>query len=109
MWLEPFTEKLQEDAEATGDGKIFHLGGKFSTVTVQVEGITTATVAFEGSINGEDYVAIEGVRINDGEELSQVTADAIVKLPVTGLIFFRARISAHTDGEVNVTAVAVAS
>jgi len=109
MWFEPFTEKLHEDAEATGDGKIFHLGGKFSTLLVQVQGISgTEEIQFQGSIDGVNYIQVQGHNINSGVDADSTAADGIFSIPIAGLIFFKAPIETRDSGVISVTAVAVA-
>jgi len=109
MWFEPFTEKLHEGSGAAIDGKVFNLNGKFSTVLLQITGIGgTEEIQFQGSVDGENYVQIEGHNVNDGVDANQTAADGIFSIPVKGLWFFKAPIETHDSGDIYVTAVAVA-
>ncbi len=108
LWVEPITEVLQDEAEATGDGEVLVLDGKYASLSLQTLGTFTATVKFEGSMDGENYHELKGINLNTGAGLSETTSTGVYSVPVVGIKRFRARISAYTDGEVTVLASAQA-
>jgi len=108
LWYEPITEALQDEAEATGDGKVFELGARFASLAIQTSGSFSATVKLEGSINGEDYHEIKGIDLNDGDGLTETGGTGVYVVPVVGIKRFKARISAYSSGKVTVRAVASA-
>lgn len=101
-----FPHTFQSGATGTGNGTALEVGG-LGAVGVQVEGITVATVIFEGTIDGSTWYAIRAMNKNSGAVASQATADSIWELPVTGLQQVRARISAYTSGTITVTGLGV--
>lgn len=103
---------FQSAAVATGDGTALDVmtnsAGAFMTLGVQVEGITTATVTFEGTIDGTNWIAIQFTNLNDGTAATTATADGLYRATVSGLSQVRARISAWTTGTLNVRGLLVA-
>lgn len=97
-----FNATLQSAAAATGNGTAMNVGG-LSQVGVQIAGITTATVTFEGTLDGTNWVAIRAYNMNSGAAATTATADGLLVLPVMGLTQIRARISAYTSGTITVT------
>jgi hypothetical protein len=99
--------KLQTAAVATGNGTAVSTltasGGAFSTLTCQVTGITTATITWEGTVDGATWVALAFTNLTNNTAASTATADGIHRATVTGLLSVRARISAWTSGTIHVT------
>lgn len=86
---QPILNQIQTNATATGTGLTFKAGG--SIATVQVQGITTATVAIEVTLDGTHWVA-SGLSF---------TADGVGT--INGYFTsIRANISAYTSGTINV-------
>jgi adenosine/AMP kinase len=82
---------LLSEVEATGASSAIYPDG--APVTVVISGITTATVAVEGSVDGTNFEAIESK-----------TADACVIVnPSTK--FIRANVTAYTSGTITVKAI----
>lgn len=108
LWYEPVAKKLQDAAQATGNGEIFDLAGKFGSLTVQVSGAFSGAVTFEASVDGKNFVAIRGMNKNTGSSASTATGAGIFQFSVAGIVKFRARISACTSGSITVDAVATA-
>jgi adenosine/AMP kinase len=82
---------LLSAVEATGASSAIYPDG--APVTVVISGITTATVAIEGSVDGTNFEAIESK-----------TADACVIVnPSTK--FIRANVTAYTSGTITVKAI----
>lgn len=96
------SKKLQSDATATGNGNVFNVAG-FSLLCVQVLGITTATVTFEGSNDGATFAAVPFYN-SAGSAVSTATANGVFVTNLCGYSLFRARISAYTSGTINVYA-----
>ena len=98
---------MQSAATATGNGTAMSVGG-LPTVGVQVEGITSATVAFEGTIDGSTWYGVQAVNVTTGAVATTTTADGLFSIPVTGLDQLRSRISVYATGTITVNGKAVA-
>lgn len=100
---------LQNAASATGNGTALTVGGT-KTLTVEVSGTSTSqTIVFEGASVGGTYYAIQGVKLQDLSTATQTTGKGeIWQFDVTGLVNFRARISAIAGGTITVKGKAVA-
>jgi len=102
---------LQNAATAIGDGSALTVTGNtiggMATATFQVAGITTATVTFEATVDGSNWIAVQAVNLNSGTAATTATANGLYRLTALGLISVRARISAYTSGTITVTAVSV--
>ena len=99
---------MQSAAAATGNGTAIDTTdaiGCYSTLALQVKGITTATVSFEATIDGTNWVALRMTPIATGTTATTATADGIYQADVRGLLQVRARISAWTSGTITVTAI----
>ena len=82
---------LLDEVEATGASAAIIPDG--APVTVVISGVTTATVAIEGSVDGSTFEAIQSK-----------TADACVIIdPSTK--FIRANVTAYTAGTITVKAL----
>jgi hypothetical protein len=104
---------LQSAAVATGNGTVVYptsiSDGAYTCLTLQVEGITTATITWEATIDGTNWVAIEATNLaSSATPATTATADGIYRVVVAGLMQFRARISAWTTGATTVTGVMTA-
>lgn len=100
-------ETLQAAAVATGNGTAIAMRG-FGRLTVQVTIATTATVTFEGSIDGGvTYFALGLAAAATGTIASAPTATGTYYMPAgfPPLTHFRARISAWTAGNVDVVSL----
>lgn len=93
---------LQSAAVATGNGTAANVAGR-SRIGVQVTGITTATITFEATIDGSNWVALAMSPAGGGAAATTVTADGLVSGTVAGFAQFRARISAYTSGTITAT------
>lgn len=99
------TATLHSAAVATADGAIMDVRG-CSYVTVQIVGITTATVTFKARQDGSNYVAVVGKNLNSGVEATTATADGLYSVAIHGCTEFIADITAWTAGTITITAVA---
>lgn len=106
------TVPMQVAAVATGNGTVIDTtiisDGALTVVTMQITGITTATITFEATIDGTNWVAVQASNLNDGTDATTATADGIYRLTCLGLLKVRARVSAWTSGTIYVTGVACA-
>lgn len=102
--------KLQDAAVATGNGTVITLlandDGAMEYLTLQTVGITTATITWEATIDGTNWVAVAATNLSTAAAATTATADGLHRVLVRGLYKFRARISAWTDGTITITAVA---
>lgn len=94
---------LQSAAVATGNGTAFPVN-QFAVITVQTVIVTTATVAYESSNDGTNFVAQTCFTLDGQTSSTSTSASAIVRCQVNGLSVFRARISSWGSGAVTVTA-----
>lgn len=99
---------FQSGAVAIGNGTAVDVSG-YSTLFTQVTISNTATVSFEGSLDGTNYSLI-ATNSQNGTGTSQTTTNAagtsIWRFNVAGLKFVRFRISAYTSGTIDVTGYA---
>ena len=98
------TTTLQDSSTADGNGTVIPVEG-FSVVGLQVVISNTATVYFEATIDGSNWVAIEGQNANSGAKATSTAASGLFVIPVGGLGHFRAR-SDWTSGTVIAKAIA---
>jgi hypothetical protein len=102
---------LQSAVSATGNGETFYVydkgRGSMETLIAQVSGTFTATVTFEGTIDGSTWFAVGGETIATGVIASTATAAGAFRFNVKGLLGFRARV-AWTSGT-SVTVICSAS
>jgi len=99
---------MQNAAVATGAGTAIEVtdvdGGAFLSLTLQVVGITTATVTFQGTIDGTNWTSIEFSSLADSTALATTaTADGIYRATVLGLWKVRANITSWTTGTITIT------
>ena len=104
---------MQSAAEATGNGTAVTCYdgsvGALNTLTVHVEGITSATITFEATIDGTNWIAVGLTSLADNSTVATTaTADGLYRLNCTGLYKVRARISTYATGTIYVYGVAVA-
>lgn len=93
---------LQDAAQAVDNGKAMDVGG-MSSLALQIMGAFVGTITFEASLTGEDntWVALLGQSLVGGQSAT-ATAEGIYQFNITGLRYFRARVSAYTSGEITV-------
>ena len=100
---------MQNAATGTGNGTAMDCTaatrGAMTVLTMQVTGITTATITFEGTIDGTNFVAVQATNLNSGSAATTATADGLYRITVLGLVSVRARISAYTSGTITITGI----
>ena len=92
-------------AGTTGNGTALTVAG-LSTLGIQIEGITTATLTFQGTIDGSTWYSVQAMNVADGSVATTATADGLFVVSVAGLDQFRVAL-AWTAGSVTVTGRAV--
>lgn len=98
------TVTLQSGATGTGNGTPAAVYGQ-TTLGVQVTGITTATLTWEGTVDGTNWVSLRGVQAGTGLPATTATANGVYRLDVAGLHDVRARISSYSSGTITVVGV----
>jgi len=74
----------------------------YPSLGIQVQGITTATVNFESTIDGTNWAAHEVVNIANGSKSTSTTADGKFRTPVGEVRKLRCRISGYSGGTITV-------
>jgi len=70
-----------------------------NTVGIQLSGVWTGTVTFEGSINGADFLPLAGVSIGAATNAgSSSTGNSVFIFNCAGLAYVRCRCSIYTSG-----------
>jgi hypothetical protein len=72
-------------------------------VAVQIVGALSATITFEVTIDGTNWVAFSMTPSNSGTDASTATAAGAFSKPMNGYAGFRARCSAYSSGSPVVT------
>jgi hypothetical protein len=90
---------------ATGNGVVINTMGGYGTLALEVSGTFSATVTFEGTIDGTSWFGVSLKPMTDAAAVPTTTTIGAFKLPTDVLIDkFRARVSAWTSGTVVVKA-----
>ena len=102
---------MQNAAAATGDGAALEcVRGDGIVVTkagLQVSGTFVAGIVFEATVDGSNWVAVQGTNLNNGAATSTSSVAGIFRFDVAGLLKLRARIGSYTSGAVTVKAIGV--
>lgn len=93
---------LQNAATATDVGTAMNVDG-YGVATLQITGSFTATIQFEGSVDGQNFVPITAHNRNDGTTSLTATAPGIYEIDCRGLQLIRANITSYTSGSITVT------
>jgi len=99
--LQPVEHTFQDAVEKARDGNPLAVD-KLVSVGVQINGITTATITFEGTIDNTNWVAVLAANLNNGSTGTTATADGLYLVDVTALEQLRCRISSYTAGTITV-------
>ena len=97
---------FQSGATATGNGTPLSCANVYRGVTIQVEGIGTATVDFEITADGSNYHPLQVLYMETGEGVTETDADGVFAAPalVRQASYLRCPISAYTSGTITVSA-----
>lgn len=106
LWAEPRNLLLLDGAGEQGAVGAADLQGRYGTLTLQVTGTFVATVTFEASQDGSNWIEIRGQDLNSGTWATSASAPGIFMFPVSGLAKIRVRVSAYTSGTVSVIGTA---
>lgn len=105
-------QPMQSAAVATGAGTAMDVltsgDGSMSTWAAQVKGITTATITWQCTIDGTNWVNMQMTNVTSGTAAATATADGIFRGTVIGVKQVRANITAYTSGTINITGVVTA-
>ena len=105
MWIQPMKIGLHAAATALGDGKVIGILGKYGSAIVQITGITTGVVTFQGTLDGTNYVNILAKNLTSGATGATAAADGIYIVPIIGINKFKAPITTATDVDITATAM----
>jgi hypothetical protein len=94
---------LQNAVAATGNGTAMDVSG-LSALGIQITGTFSATVTFQGTVDGSNWVAVQGVNMNDGSVTNNTTSTGIFMVPVAGLAQFRVAVTWTSGTSVTVKA-----
>lgn len=106
------TVTIDRGMDATGTSSVLEVvPSGAASIGVQVAGTFVATISFEATIDGTNWVAIGVAPLSDlraGALVTSATAVGAWQTPVqvSGLRGFRARCSAYTSGTANVRIIA---
>lgn len=93
---------FQSAIATNGNGTAMAVGG-LPGVGVQITGLTTATVNWEATIDGTNWVAVQASNLNNGAVAATATANGLYYVPTPGVDQIRARISGHSSGTITIT------
>ena len=108
-WLDRIYAKtfiLQSAVVTNTNGTAMTVKG-YPTIGLQVTGITTATITWQGTIDGSNWVAALATSFTSGSAATTTTADGVFYANVKGLDQFRAVVSGWVSGTVTVSGLAV--
>jgi hypothetical protein len=97
---------LQNAAGGTANGSSLDVAG-LSSCVIQLSGTFVATVTFEGTVDGTNWIAMQFIPLSTGTAATTATTTGLYAANVAGLTQVRARVSAYTSG--NITATGIAS
>lgn len=97
------TQILQDNKTANGNGIVIDVS-QDAAVAVQITGTFSATINFEGNVDGATWVALKGLNLTTFAQNASPTAAGIYSVPLVGVTTFRARISGYVSGTINVVA-----
>lgn len=102
-----YQETLQNAAGATGNGTAFDLCNTatrdaYASAILSITGTFSATVTFEGTIDGSNWFSLLGQNMASGVQSATATGTGAFAFNVIGLTKIRARVSAYTSGNVTV-------
>lgn len=74
----------------------------YPAIGIQVEGITTATITFQATIDGSTWYAIQAINQTNGDAATTTTADGLFFVPVIA-DQLRCNITSYTAGTITVS------
>lgn len=101
-----YTNKSSGTLTATGSITLPFRQTSNGGVGIQITGITSATVTFEATIDGTNFVSVLARNITTGSTAATTTADGIFAVDsVVGLTQFRARVSTYASGTIVISII----
>jgi hypothetical protein len=101
---------LSPDSHLTADGDLLEMSVTgMGGVAIQVQGTFTATISFEGTVNGGAWAALRVCPIGTSVSATSASAAGIWFACCVGLLKVRARVSSYSDGSARVVMQAVVS
>lgn len=103
----PFTARavLQAAAVATGNGSELDVSG-MASASFQISGTFVATVTFEGTVDGANWIALRARNAATGARATTATAAGVYIADCAGFSLVRARVTWSSGTSVTVTAYA---
>lgn len=97
----PFSDLvvLQNAVQANGNGAAFNVSG-MAMLAFQVSGVFSATVNFEATVDGQNWVALPAANLATGAVVTTTAAAGVFTTSVAGLQQVRARVSGYVSGAV---------
>jgi hypothetical protein len=80
----------------------------YAVAGLQVSGTFSATVTFEGTVDGTNWVGVPATNRNDGAAATTATAAGLFLVNCSGLQQLRARVSSYASGSVTVVGFGLA-
>lgn len=106
LWAEPVSFSVLNGAAAQNTEGIIDLGGRYGSVSLQVSGTFTATVSFKATVDGTNWVDIQGTNVSSGSSATSTSAAGIFVFKTIGIAKLKAVVSAYTSGSVTAKALA---
>lgn len=91
---------MQNAATAAGNGTELVVAGHHTAV-VQITGITSATITWEGTVAGT-WASVMATPLATGTAAATATANGLYRVTTSGLRALRARISTYGSGTITV-------
>lgn len=98
-----YKNKVSSTQTAVGSTTIAFRHFANGGVGIQITGITSATVTFEATIDGTNWVAHYATPVASATAATTTTVDGIFYANVVGITSFRARISTYATGTIVTT------
>lgn len=104
MRQQPRLHVFQNAATGTGVGTELEVtaikNGAYPSLMLQVEGITTATITMQATIDDSTWYAVRATNVNTGVTATTITADGLYAINTSGHTKVRANITAHSSGTI---------
>jgi hypothetical protein len=84
--------------------------GAFKSLVVQITGVTTGVITFQGNVDGTNWASVSLTDMDDNSTESATVTNAnglFILKNCGGLAQFRANVTTHTTGTFVITALAV--
>jgi hypothetical protein len=99
-----YQPKMQDAATGTGNGTAMTCtapgNGGWAVLVIQLVISNTATVTFEATVDGSNWIAILFENLNSGASATTATASGLYRATVLGLTQVRARVSSYSSGTI---------